>query len=104
MVDCQIELSYQDRLQHARYLGALADRVFRRECARLGLDADEAIKSPLSPISARQHQFLAQDDAAQAATPFSVENRRHTQAPAKRRVKKARANWEERSPGDRKVH
>jgi len=84
MADRQIEFSYQDRLQHAKYLGALADRVFRRECARLGLDVDEAIKSPLASVSARQHRFLAQDDAAQGATPFSVENRRRTQAPLKR--------------------
>jgi len=84
MIDRQIELSYQDRLRHAKYLGALADRVFCRECARLGLDADEAIKSPLSSISAWQHRYLAQDDAAQAATPAPIENRRHTQVLAKR--------------------
>jgi hypothetical protein len=33
---------------------ALADRLFRKECARLGLNADEAIKSPLLRIITRQ--------------------------------------------------
>ena len=47
-------LSHEDRRLRARYLGALADRVFRAECARLGLDVDEAITSPLSSIIARQ--------------------------------------------------
>jgi hypothetical protein len=50
----EIGLSHEDRGLRARYLGALADRVFRAECARLGLDADEAIKSPLSSIIAQQ--------------------------------------------------
>jgi hypothetical protein len=50
----EIRLSQEDRCLRARYLGALADRVFRAECARLGLDADDAIKSPLSSIIARQ--------------------------------------------------
>jgi hypothetical protein len=40
------ELSHEDRL--------LADRLFRNECARLGIDADEAINSPLLSIIARQ--------------------------------------------------
>jgi hypothetical protein len=44
----------EDRLRRAKYLGALADRLFRNECARLGLNADEAIKSPLLSIIARQ--------------------------------------------------
>ena len=43
-----------DRLRRAKYLGALADRLFRDECARLGIDADEAIKSPLMSIITRQ--------------------------------------------------
>ena len=37
----------RDRLRRAKWLGALADRLFRNECARLGIDADEAINSPL---------------------------------------------------------
>ena len=49
-----INLSHEDRRLRARYLAALADRLFRAECSRLGLDADEAIKSPLSSIIARQ--------------------------------------------------
>jgi hypothetical protein len=49
-----IGLSHEDRRLRARYLGALADRIFRAECARLGLNADEAITSPLASIIARQ--------------------------------------------------
>ena len=47
-------LAYEDHLRRAKYLGALADRVFRDECARLGINADEAIKSPLMSVIARQ--------------------------------------------------
>jgi hypothetical protein len=47
-------LAYEDRLRRARYLGALADRVFRDECSRLGINVDEAIKSPLMSIIIRQ--------------------------------------------------
>ena len=46
-------MKHEDRLRRAKYLGALADRLFR-ECARLGLNADEAIKSPLLSIITRQ--------------------------------------------------
>jgi hypothetical protein len=44
----------ENRLLRAKYLGALADRLFRDECVRLGLDANEAIKSPLLSIITRQ--------------------------------------------------
>jgi hypothetical protein len=54
MVENEVGLSYEDRIRRAAYLGAVADRVFRAECVRLGLDASEAIKSPLSNIIARQ--------------------------------------------------
>jgi hypothetical protein len=47
-------LSHEDRLRRARWLGALADRLFRKECARLDIDADEAVKSPLLSIITRQ--------------------------------------------------
>ena len=47
-------IKHEDRLRRAKYLGALADRLFRNECARLGLNADEAIKSPLLSIITRQ--------------------------------------------------
>ena len=47
-------VNHEDRRQRARFLGALADRLFRDECARLGLDADEAMKSPLLSIITRQ--------------------------------------------------
>jgi hypothetical protein len=47
-------IKHEDRLRRAKYLGALADRLFRDECARLGLNADEAIKSPLLSIITRQ--------------------------------------------------
>src|SRR5258707_11368134 len=43
----EIRLSQEDRCLRARYLGALADRVFRAECARLGLD----VRIPTMPIS-----------------------------------------------------
>jgi hypothetical protein len=45
-------INHEVRLRRAKYLGALADRLFRDECACLGLNADEAIKSP--PLSTRQ--------------------------------------------------
>ena len=45
---------HEDRLRRAKYLGALADRLFRNKSARLGLDANEAIKSPLLSIITRQ--------------------------------------------------
>jgi len=32
-------IKHEDRLSRAKYLGALADRLFRNECARLGLNA-----------------------------------------------------------------
>ncbi len=54
MVENEVGLSREDRIRRAKYLGAVADRVFRNECARLGLDAGEAIKSPLSSIITRQ--------------------------------------------------
>jgi hypothetical protein len=38
------------RLHRARSLGALADRLFHDDCARLGSDANDAIKSPLASI------------------------------------------------------
>ena len=44
----------EDRLRRAKYLGALADRLFSDECARLGLDAKEAIRAPLMSIISRQ--------------------------------------------------
>ena len=47
-------IKHEDRLRRAKYLGALADRLFRNECARLGLNTDEAIKSPLLSIITRQ--------------------------------------------------
>jgi hypothetical protein len=47
-------INQEDRLRRAKYLGALADRLFRDECARLGIDAEEAIKSPLMSIITRQ--------------------------------------------------
>jgi hypothetical protein len=47
-------LSHEDRLRRAKWLGALADRLFRNECARLGIDAHEAINSPLLSIIARR--------------------------------------------------
>jgi hypothetical protein len=47
-------INHEVRLRRAKYLGALADRLFRDECARLGLNADEAIKSPLLSIITRQ--------------------------------------------------
>ena len=47
-------IDQEDRLRRAKYLGALADRLFRDECVRLGLDADEAIRSPLMSIITRQ--------------------------------------------------
>jgi len=47
-------MKHENRLRRAKYLGALADRLFRNECARLGLNADEAIKSPLLSIITRQ--------------------------------------------------
>ena len=47
-------IKHEDRLRRAKYLGALADRLFCNECARLGLNADEAIKSPLLSIINRQ--------------------------------------------------
>jgi bifunctional non-homologous end joining protein LigD len=47
-------INHEVRLRRAKYLGALADRLFRNECARLGLNADEAIKSPLMSIITRQ--------------------------------------------------
>jgi hypothetical protein len=47
-------INYEIRIRRAKYLGALADRIFRDECARLGLNADEAIKSPLLSIITRQ--------------------------------------------------
>jgi hypothetical protein len=47
-------INQEDRLRRAKYLGAIADRLFRDECARLGIDAEEAIKSPLMSIITRQ--------------------------------------------------
>jgi hypothetical protein len=47
-------INHEVRLRRAKYLGALADRLFRKECARLGLSADEAIKCPLLSIITRQ--------------------------------------------------
>ena len=47
-------ITHEDRLRRVKYSGALADRLFRNECARLGLNADEAIKSPLASIITRQ--------------------------------------------------
>jgi hypothetical protein len=47
-------INHEVRLRRAKYLGALADRLFRKECARLGLNPDEAIKSPLLSIITRQ--------------------------------------------------
>ena len=47
-------ITHEDRLRRAKYLGALADRLFRNECARLGLNVEEAIKSPLLSIITRQ--------------------------------------------------
>jgi hypothetical protein len=47
-------INHEVRLRRAKYLGALADRIFRDECARLGLNADEAIKSPLLSLITRQ--------------------------------------------------
>ena len=49
-----VVIKHEDRLRRAKYLGALADRLFRKECARLGLNADEAMKSPLLSIITRQ--------------------------------------------------
>jgi hypothetical protein len=43
-------IKHEDRLRRAKYLGALADRLFRDECTRLGLNADDAIQSPLANI------------------------------------------------------
>jgi hypothetical protein len=40
-------IKHEDRLRRAKYLGALADRLFRDECTRLGLNADD---DPLSRI------------------------------------------------------
>jgi len=54
MAENEVGLSREERTRRAAYLGAVADRVFRAECARLRLDASEAIKSPLSSIIARQ--------------------------------------------------
>ena len=45
-------VTHEDRLRRA--LGALADRLFHDECARLGLDAKEAIRAPLVSIIARR--------------------------------------------------
>jgi hypothetical protein len=47
-------IKYEDRLRRAKYLAGLADRLFRDECARLGLNVDEAMKFPLSSIITRQ--------------------------------------------------
>ena len=47
-------VTHEDRLRRAKYLGALADRLFHDECARLGLDAKEAIRAPIVSIIARQ--------------------------------------------------
>ena len=49
----------EDRLRRAKYLGALADRLFSDECARLGLDAKEAIRAPLLSIISRQRRIVA---------------------------------------------
>jgi hypothetical protein len=54
MIENEVRLTRDERLLRAKYLGAAADRVFRAECARLGLDASEAIKSPLASIIARE--------------------------------------------------
>ncbi len=62
MVENEIGLPREERLRRAAYLGARADRLFRAECARLGLDANEAIKSPLSSIIARQWGITTADD------------------------------------------
>ena len=58
----QIGLSLEDRRRRARYLGALADRVFYHECARLGLNVDEVIKYPLSSIIIRQCRRAASEE------------------------------------------
>jgi hypothetical protein len=47
-------LTHEDRHRRAKYLGALADRYSSDECARLGLDVREAMKSPLASIITRQ--------------------------------------------------
>jgi hypothetical protein len=58
-------MTHEDRLRRAKYLGALADRLFRDECARLGLDPSEAIKSPLASIIDRRDDIV---------TPWPIKN------------------------------
>ena len=52
-------IKHEDRLRRAKYLGALADRLFRDECTRLGLNADDAIQSPLANIVIRQFDAVS---------------------------------------------
>ena len=60
-----VEIMYGARLRQAKYIGALADRLFRDECARLGLDANEAINSPLASIINRRGRLAFTPEAEQ---------------------------------------
>ncbi len=68
MIAQETILTYDDRIRRAKYLGALADRIFRKECMRLGLDVAEAIKSPCSSIVSRQCGIVAPDQAEHEMT------------------------------------
>ncbi len=68
MIHRENMFTYEDRIRRAKYLGALADRIFRKECVRLGLDADEAIKSPCSTIGSRQCGIEADEQAEHETT------------------------------------
>ena len=65
MAALTVDIVYGARLCQAKYLGALADRLFRDECARLGLDANEAINSPLASIINRRGQLAFTPEAEQ---------------------------------------
>jgi hypothetical protein len=66
---------HEDRLRRAKYLGALADRLFRNECARLGLDANEAIKSPLLSIITRHALLRLQAVSSKTSRPSQRSDR-----------------------------
>jgi hypothetical protein len=68
-------IKHEDRLRRAKYLGALADRLFRNECARLGLDANEAIKSPLLSIITRHALLRLQAVSSKTSRPSQRSDR-----------------------------
>jgi hypothetical protein len=62
----EIGLFHENRTRRAEYLGRVADRAFRQECARLGLDANEAIRLPLSSIIMQQWGMATVDSVGRA--------------------------------------